>query len=126
MDELRNRGNQAILRLEDIRRHPCDHRSTRAINTDKSRTLDGTQVSPSGPACECQSLTGQSHRTPGDCDSTKLWRCTSQAYQWYIAHTEHYNTLVFWRILRYSTKVRFDDVISVQEGHLPVWFYPDL
>jgi hypothetical protein len=33
---------------------------------------------------------------------------------------------MFRRILRYSTKMRFDDVIAVKEGHFTIGFYPDL
>ena len=41
-------------------------------------------------------------------------------------HTEDDHPLMFWCVLCYPAKVCFRDMISVQEGHLSIWFNPHL
>lgn len=46
--------------------------------------------------------------------------------QWDVAHTVDNNTLVLRCVLCDATKMCLHDVVSVQEGHFTVRFYPDL
>ena len=43
-----------------------------------------------------------------------------------IRHAEHDHSLVFRSILRYPTEVRFEDMVPIQERHLPIRLDPHL
>lgn len=53
-------------------------------------------------------------------------RGTKKKYKWDIIHAEYDHTLMLGRILCYSTKVRLEDVVAIQEGHFSIGFDPDL
>ena len=50
----------------------------------------------------------------------------TDTHQWYIIHAEYYNALVFRGILRDTSKMRFEDMVAVEEGHFAVRFDPNL
>jgi len=70
----------------------------------------------------------ESQKTPKPCENHeyggKAVRTTT--CQWYIVHAEDDNSLVFRRIFCYPAKVRFHDMVAVQEWHLSIGFYPNL
>lgn len=49
-----------------------------------------------------------------------------RSHKRYIAHAVHHHPLVLRGVLRYTSKMRLDDVVSVQEGKLSVGLDPDL
>lgn len=49
-----------------------------------------------------------------------------KTYERYIIHAKYDHTLVFRRVLRNATQVRFEDMISVQERHLAIRLNPHL
>lgn len=47
-------------------------------------------------------------------------------HQRHIRHVVHHHTLMLRRVLCYPSKMRFDDVVAVQERQLPGGLDPDL
>ena len=43
-----------------------------------------------------------------------------------IRHIEYNHSLVFWSILCYATEVRFEYMVPIQKGHLPIRLDPHL
>lgn len=67
--------------------------------------------------------------TPKPCDkvSSRTALCGKEgANEGNIVHTKHNNTLVLGRVFRYSPKMCFYDMVSIQEWHFTVRFDPDL